>query len=120
MPRGSSACPFSITWWSPRMPTTRSLPLDGSDRCFDVCHSGEASSASAPTAPREVLWYRAPTFREGTGMSIFRLVMVGTGLTLLCSCGPTVVVDGFKLDQARYQEQRNSLLKRAAFDFKCP
>jgi hypothetical protein len=53
-------------------------------------------------------------------MRTFRSFLVATGLLSLSACGPTVVVDGFRIDQAKYVEQRTSLYKRAAFDLKCP
>ncbi len=34
-------------------------------------------------------------------------------------CGPTVIVDGFKLDQSQYQSDREQLLRRASFDLAC-
>ena len=52
-------------------------------------------------------------------MEKFRTVLLVGSFMQICGCA-TVVVDGFKVDQAQYQRQRSSLLKRAAFDLRCP
>ena len=40
-------------------------------------------------------------------------------LLLAVGCGPSIVIDGFKLDQSQYNLDRAQLMKRASFDLNC-
>jgi hypothetical protein len=49
-----------------------------------------------------------------------RLLLLVSLATSTVGCGPTVLVDGHKLDQKLYEEERARVVARAKFDFSCP